>query len=75
MGTLRSLMLTAAACTLALLALAQDKAQQVAPAWVQKGTPGAGHAALAPLVGSWSVEQSIHGTMGRSPDLPPIVSP
>ena len=36
--------------------------------------PGAGHTALAPLVGSWHAELSIYGTMGRSPDLPPIVS-
>ena len=42
--------------------------------WVQRGIPGAGHAALAPLVGTWRVELSVHGTMGRSPDLPPIVS-
>jgi hypothetical protein len=62
------LLLAAAACALALPALAQP------PAWVQRGIPAAGHAALAPLVGSWRVELSIHGTMGRSPDLPPIVS-
>jgi len=36
--------------------------------------PGAGQAALAPLVGSWRVELSIYGTMGRSPDLPPLIS-
>jgi hypothetical protein len=48
--------------------------QQAVPAWVQRGMPGEGHAALAPLIGSWQVEQSIYGTMGRSPDLPPIVS-
>jgi hypothetical protein len=48
--------------------------QQAVPAWVQRGTPGEGHAALAPLIGSWHVEQSIYATMGRSPDLPPIVS-
>ena len=29
---------------------------------------------MAPLVGSWHVELSIYGTMGRSPDAPPIVS-
>jgi hypothetical protein len=44
------------------------------PAWQQRGQPGPGHAALDPLVGSWKVELSIYGTMGRSPDLPPIVS-
>ncbi len=49
-------------------------AQQAVPNWASRGIPGAGHAALAPLVGSWRVELSIYGTMGRSPDLPPIVS-
>ena len=76
-------MLAAAACTVALPALAQirDQRQEVSPpvqqsvpAWVKRGLPSAGHAALAPLVGSWRVEMSIYGTMGRSPDLPPIVS-
>jgi Protein of unknown function (DUF1579) len=73
---LKSLLLAAATYTLAPPALAQgrDAAQQAVPAWVQRGIPGAGHAALAPLVGSWRVELSIYGTMGRSPDLPPIVS-
>ena len=40
-------------------------AQQAVPAWVQRGIPGAGQAALEPLVGSWRVELSIYGTMGR----------
>jgi Protein of unknown function (DUF1579) len=44
------------------------------PAWIQRGTKGAGQAALAPLVGSWNVELSIYGTMGRSPNDPPIVA-
>src|SRR5262245_44367473 len=44
------------------------------PRWVSRGLPGKGHAALAPLVGSWRVELNIHGTIGRSPDRPPIVS-
>jgi hypothetical protein len=57
-----------AACALALPASAQQ------PAWLQRGVPGAGHSALAPLIGSWRVEQGIYGTIGRSPDLPPIVS-
>src|SRR5215510_2317706 len=48
--------------------------QQAVPDWVSRGIPGAGHAAVEPLVGSWRVELSIYGTMGRSPDLPPIVS-
>ena len=76
-------MLVAVACVLALPTLAQNPAkigeatptaQEAVPAWVQRGIPGAGHAVLAPLVGSWRVELSIYGTMGRSPDLPPIVS-
>src|SRR5262245_55696229 len=85
MGILRLMILLAAALagTVALLALAQSHAngqevsppiQQQAPAWVKRGIPGAGHAALEPLVGSWRVEMSIYGTMGRSPELPPIVS-
>src|SRR5262245_20837484 len=70
-GILRALALAAAAGTLALPAFAQ---QPGPPAWVQRGIPGAGHAALAPLAGTWRTEVSIYGTMGRSPDLPPIVS-
>jgi Protein of unknown function (DUF1579) len=53
---------------------AQSAQQDAVPAWVQRGTAGAGHAALVPLVGSWRVELGIYATMGRSPDLPPIVS-
>lgn len=41
---------------------------------MQRGVPGAGHTALIPLVGSWRVELSVFGAMGRSPSLPPIVS-
>jgi hypothetical protein len=48
--------------------------QQAVPPWMQRGMPGSGQAALEPLVGSWRVELSIYGTMGRSPDLPPLVS-
>jgi hypothetical protein len=44
------------------------------PAWVLRGTPGPGHKALEPLIGRWRVHKSIYGTMGRSPDLPPIIS-
>jgi Protein of unknown function (DUF1579) len=78
-----TMMLAACACALAQGALGQDRddarqasppVQQAVPAWVQRGMPGEGHAALAPLIGSWQVEQSIYATMGRSPDLPPIVS-
>ena len=76
---LKQAMLGAIVCVLAVPALAQKRRtrstiQPAVPPWVQRGMPGAGHAALAPLVGSWRVELSIYGTMGRSPDLPPIVS-
>ena len=71
------MMVVALGSFLAVSGLGQDKkntTQQTVPSWVQRGIPGAGHAALAPLLGSWQVEMSIYGTMGRSPDLPPIVS-
>ncbi|HZS04018.1 MAG TPA: DUF1579 family protein [Blastocatellia bacterium] len=60
-----------AACALLTAVLS---AQQPVPDWVRRGIPGAGHAALNPLIGTWRVHKSIYGTMGRSPDLPPIVS-
>jgi hypothetical protein len=44
------------------------------PAWIQRGAKGAAQAAMAPLIGSWDVELSIYGTMGRSPNEPPIVA-
>lgn len=71
------MLLAALAGPLAIAAAAQNTQstnQQPPPPWIQRGIPGAGHAALAPLVGSWRVELSIYGTMGRSPDLPPIIS-
>ena len=80
---LRCLLIMVAAGVYAPLTSAQNPdaprgttpaAQQPVPRWVSRGIPGAGHAALASLVGSWRVELSIYGTMGRSPDLPPIVS-
>ena len=79
----RFLRLAAVSCIVAMPVLAQSRPtgqqisppmQQKIPAWVRRGIPGAGQATLAPLIGSWSVEMSIYGTMGRSPDLPPIVS-
>jgi Protein of unknown function (DUF1579) len=48
--------------------------QEDMPAWVERGVPGAGHAALSPLVGRWRTRLSVYGTMGRDPDLPPLVS-
>jgi Protein of unknown function (DUF1579) len=75
---LRQMMRVALACLLVMTTLAQDKSQlatqQDVPPWVQRGTPSEGHAALAPLIGTWRVHKSIYGTMGRSPDSPPIVS-
>lgn len=78
---LRSMVFAGAALTLAPPASAQKRdspapspTQQAVPAWVHRGMPGPGHAALAPLVGSWRVELSIYGAMGRSPDLPPLES-
>jgi Protein of unknown function (DUF1579) len=80
---LRSALIIVGAWVLALPTSAQNPdpqrrtapaAQQAVPDWARRGIPGAGHAALAPLVGSWRVEMGIYGTMGRSPDLPPIVS-
>ena len=51
-----------------------SRAQEVVPPWVKRGIPSEGHAALAPLIGNWRVELSVFGAMGRSPDLPPLVS-
>ena len=59
---------------LAFPALAQNPPGQPVPAWQQRGQAGPGQAALDRLVGSWNVELSIYATMGRSADLPPIVS-
>src|SRR5262245_36921069 len=69
--TMRTLALVVTVVTLALPAFGQ---QPVPPAWVQRGVPGAGHTTLAQLAGTWRTEVRIYGTMGRSPDLPPIVS-
>src|SRR5262245_48096854 len=80
---LRSLLAVVAASVAGTPVSAQDPgtrraaptaAGQTVPAWVSRGMPGAGHAALAPLIGDWRVELNVYGTMGRSPDLPPIVS-
>jgi hypothetical protein len=66
----RSMMFAAATCTLSLPAIAPSAGypqeasppgQQALPAWVQRGIPRAGHAALVPLVGSWRVQQN-HGS-------------
>ena len=59
---------------LAFPAWAQHPPEQPVRAWQQRGQAGPGQAALDRLVGSWKVELSVYATMGRSPDLPPIVS-
>jgi hypothetical protein len=51
-----------------------DTQQQEMPLWMSRGLPGPGHRALDPLIGTWKVHMSIHGTFGRNPDDPPIVS-
>ncbi len=66
------------------LAQAQDKnppapagAQSAAtelPAWIRRGLPGAGHAAIAQLVGSWRVQMGVYGVLGRRDDEPPLIS-
>ena len=82
-ATSRAILLLVVICTLVEPKSAQNSnasrgmptsVDQAVPDWVKRGMPSAGHAALAPLVGSWSVELQIYGTVGRSPDLPPIVS-
>jgi hypothetical protein len=65
------------------LAHAQDAGQAAAaasaasgavPNWVRRGFPGPGHAALAPLAGTWHVRMGIYATMGRRDSDPPITS-
>jgi hypothetical protein len=71
----------AAACLWTLPVLTQGRsggaasdAAQDAPAFLRRGMPGAGHAAIAPLAGTWRVHYEVYGTLGRSGDEPPIVS-
>lgn len=47
-------------------------ARQDAPAWVQRGLPGPGHAMLKTLEGTWRVEKSLHIAVGTRDD--PAVS-
>jgi hypothetical protein len=47
---------------------------QTMPDWYRRGLPGPGHAVLEPLVGLWRVHYEVHGTLGRSPTEPPLVS-
>lgn len=44
------------------------------PAWLRRGLPGPGHAALAPLAGIWRVQMGVYATLGRRADEPPITS-
>ncbi|WP_051407847.1 DUF1579 family protein [Mesorhizobium sp. L48C026A00] len=62
-------------------ALAQDGSAAAAPPtqselpkWLSRGLPGQAHEVLAPLVGTWRVQLSFYGTLGRSPDQPPLVT-
>jgi hypothetical protein len=48
--------------------------QEEMPAWKRRGLPGAGHAALEPLIGTWKVQMGFYATFGRSPQAPPIVA-
>jgi hypothetical protein len=53
---------------------APASAPQDMPAWLRRGLPGAGHAALESLAGTWHARMSVHATLGRSASDPPIVS-
>src|SRR5690349_20567720 len=53
---------------------AENAASAAPPNWVRRGFPGAGHEALAPLVGTWRVTMGIYATMGRRETDPPITS-
>src|SRR5215467_12988459 len=78
-GVSKPMIRTAVVCLLALPALApglvaQSKTEQGLPAWAERGLPKEGHAALEPPIGTWRVNNSLHGTHARPPHLPPIVS-
>lgn len=81
-GALRaSLCATAIVFSFSPSALAQSgsaetglPAQSDLPKWFSRGLPGQGHAVLAPLVGTWRVQMSFYGTLGRRPDQPPLVT-
>ena len=84
---LRAALIGTAALGIALgltpaVAHAQDAQRAAAPAaasadmppWLRRGLPGPGHAALAPLAGTWRVQMGIYATLGRRADAPPITS-
>jgi hypothetical protein len=79
--------LWASSCAVAIIfvvsssAVAQSGSTDAAPSsrsempkWLSRGLPGRGHAVLAPLVGTWRVQMSFYGTLGRKPDQPPLVT-
>ena len=47
---------------------------QEMPAWVRRGLPENGHAALKPLVGTWRVRLEVYRALGRRGDEPPIIA-
>jgi hypothetical protein len=53
---------------------AQSSRAEDMPGWMRRGLPGAGHAALKRLVGTWRARYEVYGTLGRRGDEPPIVS-
>jgi hypothetical protein len=76
-----SLCVIAIIFSVSCIALAQDSsaegvrpAQPELPKWFSRGLPGRGHEVLSPLVGTWRVQMSFYGTLGRSPDQPPLVT-
>jgi hypothetical protein len=76
-----SLCLVAIAFSFSSSALAQSGTaetglppQSEMPKWLSRGLPGRGHAVLAPLIGTWRVQMSFYGTLGRRLDQPPLVT-
>ncbi|MER8477368.1 MULTISPECIES: DUF1579 family protein [unclassified Mesorhizobium] len=55
-------------------AAAEPPTQSELPNWLRRGLPGPGHEVLAPMIGTWRVQMSFYGTLGRSPDQPPLVT-
>ncbi|RWP13991.1 MAG: DUF1579 domain-containing protein [Mesorhizobium sp.] len=53
---------------------AELPAQSELPKWLSRGLPVREHEVLTPLVGTWRVQMSFYGTLGRSPDQPPLVT-
>lgn len=69
----------AVVCVTALPVLTQGRpgsagATADPPAFLRRGMPSAGHAAITSLAGTWRVRYEVYGTLGRSGDEPPIVS-